>query len=357
MWSLPKVKNGYASTSTSGASATSATWSAATATIRASSCGASATRSWSRPSPTAGRSREASRRHLPRGRPDPADHRRLQQIDGAIRNGLAAQVDMPGFNYKPHALRADPAASIPSGSSSARRRPPASARAASITCRSKNIEKHPSLQITELRRDRAALGVLPGRRVRGAGQAPERAGRVRLDGFDYLGEPTPYFAGRAPIRTTGRRAARTSASSTSPASRRTATTSIRACGPTSPMVHVLPHWNWAGHEGQTIPVMAYTNADGGRAVPERQIAGPQETRRGARRDPRRPERQRRPRSSSASTGWSGMCRTSPARFGQSATRTASRWRWTRSAPPARRRGSAQSRTGRDHTPTARTSRS
>jgi beta-galactosidase len=27
------------------------------------------------------------------------------------------------------------------------------------------------------------------------------------------------------------------------------------------MIHVLPHWNWAGHEGQDIPVMAYSNAD------------------------------------------------------------------------------------------------
>jgi len=30
---------------------------------------------------------------------------------------------------------------------------------------------------------------------------------------------------------------------------------------TKPMVHLLPHWNWAGREGQAIPVMAYTNAD------------------------------------------------------------------------------------------------
>ena len=27
-----------------------------------------------------------------------------------------------------------------------------------------------------------------------------------------------------------------------------------------PMVHILPHWNWAGMEGKEIPVMAYTNA-------------------------------------------------------------------------------------------------
>jgi beta-galactosidase len=29
----------------------------------------------------------------------------------------------------------------------------------------------------------------------------------------------------------------------------------------APMVHVLPHWNWAGREGQNIPVMAYSNGD------------------------------------------------------------------------------------------------
>lgn len=28
-----------------------------------------------------------------------------------------------------------------------------------------------------------------------------------------------------------------------------------------PMVHLFPHWNWAGHEGEVIPVVAYTNCD------------------------------------------------------------------------------------------------
>jgi beta-galactosidase len=28
-----------------------------------------------------------------------------------------------------------------------------------------------------------------------------------------------------------------------------------------PMVHLFPHWNWAGHEGQVITVIAYTNCD------------------------------------------------------------------------------------------------
>ena len=30
---------------------------------------------------------------------------------------------------------------------------------------------------------------------------------------------------------------------------------------TKPMVHLLPHWNWAGMEGKPIPVMCYTNAE------------------------------------------------------------------------------------------------
>jgi beta-galactosidase len=29
----------------------------------------------------------------------------------------------------------------------------------------------------------------------------------------------------------------------------------------APMVHLFPHWNWPGREGQLIPVLAYTNAD------------------------------------------------------------------------------------------------
>jgi beta-galactosidase len=30
---------------------------------------------------------------------------------------------------------------------------------------------------------------------------------------------------------------------------------------TQPVLHLMPHWNWAGREGQVIPVLAYTNCD------------------------------------------------------------------------------------------------
>jgi beta-galactosidase len=29
-----------------------------------------------------------------------------------------------------------------------------------------------------------------------------------------------------------------------------------------PMIHIFPHWNWPGREGQVIPVLCYTNCDG-----------------------------------------------------------------------------------------------
>jgi len=75
-------------------------------------------------------------------------------------------------------------------------------------------------------------------------------------GFDYLGEPTPY----------GDRKDWPSRSSYFGI--------VDLCGfpkdrfylyqsvwTDKPMVHVLPHWNWSGREGQAIPVMAYTNAE------------------------------------------------------------------------------------------------
>jgi beta-galactosidase len=31
--------------------------------------------------------------------------------------------------------------------------------------------------------------------------------------------------------------------------------------PSKTTLHLAPHWNWDGHEGESIPVIAYTNGD------------------------------------------------------------------------------------------------
>jgi len=50
----------------------------------------------------------------------------------------------------------------------------------------------------------------------------------------------------------------------------------------APMIHLFPHWNWPGREGQTIPVLAYTNCDAvdlylnGRFIGEKRIEFPRQ---------------------------------------------------------------------------------
>ncbi len=96
-------------------------------------------------------------------------------------------------------------------------------------------------------------------------QTPFSLGEFMWTGFDYLGEPTPYAGkdnsthGRwtldwpsrssyfAPVDLAG-----------FPKDRYYL---YQSQWTTEPMVHVLPHWNWEGKEGKTIPVYAYTNCD------------------------------------------------------------------------------------------------
>jgi beta-galactosidase len=50
----------------------------------------------------------------------------------------------------------------------------------------------------------------------------------------------------------------------------------------APMVHLFPHWSWPGREGQSIPVLAYTNCDAvdlylnGRFIGERRLEFPRQ---------------------------------------------------------------------------------
>lgn len=73
-------------------------------------------------------------------------------------------------------------------------------------------------------------------------------------GFDYRGEPTPYPTWPSVVSQFG---------------------VVDLCGfpkdnywyyrtwwrPDEPLVHLLPHWNWAGREGQPIEVWAYANCE------------------------------------------------------------------------------------------------
>ena len=84
-------------------------------------------------------------------------------------------------------------------------------------------------------------------------------------GFDYLGEPTPY---------SGRDHATSGYWNKDWPARSSYFGAVDLAGlpkdryylyqsewTDKPMVHLLPHWNWEGREGEAVPVMAYTNGD------------------------------------------------------------------------------------------------
>ncbi|TNJ46574.1 DUF4982 domain-containing protein [Tamlana fucoidanivorans] len=94
---------------------------------------------------------------------------------------------------------------------------------------------------------------------------PRSLGEFIWTGFDYLGEPTPYG---------GRDNSTNGYWNDDWPSRSSYFAPVDLCGfpkdryylyqsqwTSKPMVHVLPHWNWEGKEGQDIPVFAYTNAE------------------------------------------------------------------------------------------------
>lgn len=81
---------------------------------------------------------------------------------------------------------------------------------------------------------------------------PYVAGEFVWNGFDYLGEPTPYYDARSSysgmIDLAG-----------FPKDRYWLYQS--RWRPDLPMAHLLPHWTWPGREGQVTPVHVFTSGD------------------------------------------------------------------------------------------------
>jgi beta-galactosidase len=180
--------------------------------------------------------------------------------EAAIRNHLAEYVDIPGFNYRPWlyetTLKEHPGWII-YGSETA----------SCVSSRGvyhlpiEKYDKHPSLQLTSYDVIAPPWAYCPDAEFLYQERMPQVLGEFVWTGFDYLGEPTPFYGGR-------------NAEAGDWPSRSSYFGFVDLAGfpkdryyfyqaewTRTPMVHVLPHWNWAGYEGKPIPVMAYTNAD------------------------------------------------------------------------------------------------
>ena len=179
----------------------------------------------------------------------------------AIKNKLAEHVDIPGINYKPfhyeQILREHPDWIIYGSETSS-----------CVSSRGvyhlpiEKYEKHPSLELTSYDIIAPPWAYLPDAEFAAQDRFPQVLGEFVWTGFDYIGEPTPYFNGR------GAESAKDWPARSSyfgmvdlagfPKDRYYLYQSVWS---KKPMVHVLPHWNWENMAGQPIPVMAYSNAE------------------------------------------------------------------------------------------------
>lgn len=78
------------------------------------------------------------------------------------------------------------------------------------------------------------------------------AGEFVWTGFDYLGEPTPHEKARSSYFGIVDLAGLPKDSYYLYRSHWL---------PEAPTIHLAPHWNWQGHEGEAVPVFVYTNGD------------------------------------------------------------------------------------------------
>ena len=180
--------------------------------------------------------------------------------EDAIRNRLAEEVDVQGFNYKPghyQEIRAAHPQWVIYGSETA----------SCVSSRGtyhlplEKYSKHPSLQISSYDIIAPPWAYCPDVEFAAQDADPALLGEFVWTGFDYLGEPTPYFDARDdhsndwPARSSYFGMVDLAGF---PKDRYYLYQSVWTA---APMVHLLPHWNWPHREGQSIPVMVYSNAD------------------------------------------------------------------------------------------------
>ncbi len=181
-----------------------------------------------------------------------------------VNNGLAAGIDVVGFNYKPTQyddfLAKNPDAIVYGSETSS-----------CVSSRGvyhlpvENYDTHPSLQITSYDIVSPPWAYPPDFEIEAQKKMNRSLGEFIWTGFDYIGEPTPFNGkdNETHGRWTGDWPSRSSYFG-----------AVDLCGipkdrfyfyqsvwTDKPMVHILPHWNWENAPVDTIPVYCYTNCD------------------------------------------------------------------------------------------------
>ena len=180
----------------------------------------------------------------------------MDQVDAVLKNGFAAMLDVPGFNYRTHkylGAYAQLPQNVVLGSETA----------STVSSRGtymfpvvvKNGVKYPSHQSNGYDVEACWWSNLPEEDFALADDYDWTMGQFVWTGFDYLGEPTPYDTDDWPSHSSLFGIVDLASL---PKDRYWLYRSVWA--PEEETLHMLPHWTWPGREGEVTPVMVYTNA-------------------------------------------------------------------------------------------------
>lgn len=179
----------------------------------------------------------------------------MDQVSCVLQNGFAAMIDIPGFNYRTHRYE-EAFEKLPQniilGSETA------------STVSSRGVYKFPveikadaryeDQQCTSYDFEYCSWSNLPDEDFALAQDKFWTIGQFVWTGFDYLGEPSPYGVNSWPNHSSMFGIIDLASI---PKDRYFLYRSI--WNKTDKTLHILPHWNWKGKEGEIVPVFVYTN--------------------------------------------------------------------------------------------------
>ncbi len=190
----------------------------------------------------------------------------MDQFDAVVNNGFAAQLDIPGFNYKPRRyieaygklpqniiLGSETASTV---SSRGVYHLPSESGVSGIDSLRGYGKLHKDNQSSSYDIEHCYWSNIPDVDFAADEDYPWMPGQFVWTGFDYLGEPSPYDTDAWPNHSS---VFGIIDLASIPKDRYWLYRSVwRKDVPT---LHLLPHWTWPGHEGENIPVLAYTSYD------------------------------------------------------------------------------------------------
>lgn len=180
----------------------------------------------------------------------------MDQVKATMQSGFGALMDIPGLNYRVH-LYEEANKVFPQGFILG------SETASTVSSRGiykfpvvKGFDKqYPDFQSSSYDLEYCSWSNVPDDDFVMQDDKPWVIGEFVWTGFDYLGEPTPYDTSWPS------RSSYFGISDLAGLPKDRYYLYRSRWNKTKPTLHLLPHWNWEGREGETTPVFVYTSYD------------------------------------------------------------------------------------------------